>query len=123
MFVLLSASLSSLPIKENIERHKRLRADLAAEDYESLTCSGVYTGQDGVTVKELSLLVPIPIRGTWLDPLRIAKRYGQESILLDNGGLGSLVYCADNRVVNRGERRPGVADNYTSTVLGDFHYA
>lgn len=122
-FIILSGHSAGNAPEKNALNHKFLRHRLFSLDFDALPVRGCYTHQDGTTVMEDSLLVPVPEDREILPILGLAGVVKQESILLDTDGEGQLLYLADGHRQPLGRRTPGVAENYTSTPLGEFHYA
>lgn len=122
-FVILSAHRAERNTHANAEAHCTLGDQLRALRLFPLPVRGCYTHQDGTTVVEDSYLVPIKDDGNEVSALlSVAEVYGQESILLDTDGEGQLVFLPSGNRQSLGRRTPGIADNYTSTPLGEFHY-
>lgn len=123
-FAILSAHRSGNTPEHNHARTVQLSVLLHEMGFHTLPVRGCYTHQDGTTVVEDSFLVPVPEGKESLPLLSAARRFDQESILLDTDGEGSLLFLADGHVQPLGHRTPGVSPGgYTSTILGDFHYA
>lgn len=122
-FVILSASLGTLTHVENVLRTDALRAKIHSLGFDALRVLGCYVSPNtGETEHEVSFLVPTEPCGV-PSLLLLAKGFDQESALIDVDGVGSLRFT-DGKSLPLGHRRPGKSpDGFTSTPLGDFHYA
>lgn len=87
-FIILSASRAELTPELNSERSELLARQLAARDLSFKRVDGVYKGS-----REISFLVLTPDDNAQAACYRLARRYGQESVLsVDANRYAALVF-------------------------------